>query len=154
MVVKKAKKVVTKKTTRRGRSLKSEKKTTKKEISKKKRVVKKEKPQSTESDFMWEELRYLPIEMFALPNQVVENHIERVGGVPDALYLRPKSPAALPAFVDLVSRLVAGKLPKYQVEETDLYIIVKRFTQNTLGQITASAHLAGRAVIMTGPGMR
>ena len=93
-----------------------------------------------EADAIWGELRNLPIEMFALPNQRVENHLLRVRGVPHELYLKPKSAAALPALEALLKGQVSLRVertaegdpvnvsyPKYEMEETELYIVVKRF---------------------------
>jgi len=96
--------------------------------------------QVNDADLMWEELRNLPIEMFALPNQRVEDYLMRVAGIPNELYLKPNSPAALPSFETLlngqtiirVERTAEGdpinvSYPKYEMEETDLYIVVRRF---------------------------
>ena len=93
----------------------------------------------TEAESIWAELRNLPIEMFALPNQRVEDHLLRVKGVPGVLYLKPRSAAALPALEALlkdqttlrVERTAEGdpinvSYPKYEMEETELYIVVKR----------------------------
>ncbi len=119
----------------------------KKKTTRKKRATK-AKPSITsippvqvnDADLMWEELRNLPIEMFALPNQRVADHLTRVAGVPNELYLKPNSPAALPSFETLlngqtiirVERTAEGdpinvSYPKYEMEETDLYIVVRRF---------------------------
>jgi hypothetical protein len=113
--------------------------TTKKRVSKKTTAKKTTVKKENEADAIWEELRHLPIEMFALPNQMVEDHLLRVRGVPNQLFVKPKSPAALPALEALlkgqtmirVERTAEGdpinvSYPKYELEETDLYLVVKR----------------------------
>ena len=91
-----------------------------------------------EADVIWEELRSLSIDMFALPDQMVENHLLRVRGVPNELYLRAKSAAALPALEVVLKGQVTRRVeqtaqgsmnvsyPKYDMEQTELYIVVKR----------------------------
>ena len=98
----------------------------------------------SEGEVLWNEIRGLPIDMFALPNQCVEDHLIRVAGagvgVGDALYLRTKSPAALPALEAVLKGQVQFRkepgasgdpvnvsYPKYTLEEADDYLIIKRF---------------------------
>lgn len=49
----------------------------------------------TESDKMWEEIKNLPISMFALPNQVVADHVTRVPLSPSELHLKMHSSAVI-----------------------------------------------------------
>ena len=77
-----------------------------------KKKVTKKVTKENEADVVWEELRNLPIEMFALPNQRVEDHLLRVNGMPDALYLRPKSAAALPAIEALLNGQVTLRVER------------------------------------------
>ncbi|KKN60996.1 hypothetical protein LCGC14_0526210 [marine sediment metagenome] len=97
-----------------------------------------------EADSIWAEIRNLPIEMFALPNQRVENHLLRVRGVPNELYLTAKSPAALPALEALLGGQVTLRVertaegdpinvshPKFEMEETELYIVIRRHVPPT-----------------------
>ena len=107
----------------------------------KKKVAKKvEAPKPNKADVLWGELRNLPIEMFALPNQRLEDHLIRVNGIPSVLYLRTKSAAALPALEVLLNKQVIIRVertaegdpvnvsyPKYIMEENEMYIMVKHF---------------------------
>jgi len=96
--------------------------------------------QVNDADLMWNELRSLPIQMYALPNQMVEDHLIRVVGVPNELYLKTKSSAALPALEELIRSLTMLRVertaegdpitisyPKYEMKETDMYIVITRF---------------------------
>jgi len=75
-----------------------------------------------------------------LPNQMVEDHLIRVVGVPNELYLKTKSSAALPALEELIRSLTMLRVertaegdpitisyPKYEMKETDMYIVITRF---------------------------
>ena len=91
---------------------------------------------------LWDELRSLPIDMFSLPNQLVENHLTLLSSVGDSeITVRCKTPAALPVFVELLSTLKTYKqeprpdrpkdmvnvpYPKYSVKEAEGYLIVSR----------------------------
>jgi hypothetical protein len=62
----------------------------------------------TESDKLWEKMRQLPLDIFALPDQTVEMHCKRVPLDPNSVHLKLKSTAVLPA---LEQSLRAIKLP-------------------------------------------
>ncbi|MDP2683528.1 MAG: hypothetical protein Q8P20_00575 [bacterium] len=97
----------------------------------------KQSQQNDEGDLIWEELRNLPIEMFALPNQRVEDHILRVKGVPGKLYVKARSSAVLPALEILLNGQKAIEkegptnvsYPKYEMVESEMYIEIKRFVR-------------------------
>jgi len=56
----------------------------------------------TESDKIWDEISGLSISMFSLPNQKVEDHLEKLPVPGTVLYARPKSPAVVPALEEAV----------------------------------------------------
>lgn len=133
-----------KKTTRKTKSTskKTIKKATKKATkSVAKDTVKTEAPVTDFADQLWEELRSKPINMFALPNQKVEDHVTRVKGVPGALCVTMKSPAALPALEEVlnsheqtvVERTEVGdpvevQYPLYEMQENEGgYVLIKRY---------------------------
>lgn len=60
-----------------------------------KEVVK--KLPASNADKIWERIANLPIEMFALPDQKVSDHLDRVQVPGDNLLVRPKSPAVVAA---------------------------------------------------------
>jgi hypothetical protein len=72
---------------------------------------------------IWESIRGLPIEIFSLPNQKIEDHATLVTNTPTQLYLKPKSPA--------VVAVIEGALPggKYKVEFIDQYIVISNKTE-------------------------
>jgi hypothetical protein len=51
----------------------------------------------TEADKIWDEISKLPISIFALPNQRVEDHLEKLPVPGNVLYVRPRSPAVIQA---------------------------------------------------------
>lgn len=71
----------------------------------------------TESFKIWQAIRELSIEMFALPNQIVSNYCKPVDVEPSKLYLIANAAALLPA-LELVLK------GKYNVELVDKYIVV------------------------------
>jgi hypothetical protein len=76
----------------------------------------------TVSDKIWAEIQNLPIEMFALPGQVVRQHTQRFLASPDAVYLKLQSPAVV---VSLEATLASfGKRYAMEVAEGG-YVVVK-----------------------------
>ncbi|HVI40815.1 MAG TPA: hypothetical protein VM577_09155 [Anaerovoracaceae bacterium] len=86
-------------------------------------VEKKEKDAVTESDKIWEEIKNLPIEMFALTNQYVKHHAQRLKVSPNEVYLRLKSGAVVASLEAALAR-VRGR--SYELEVTEGYVIVRR----------------------------
>jgi len=86
----------------------------------------------TASDKIWEEIKNLPIAMFALPNQTIQNHVVRVEVEPSSLYLRGKSPAVIAGLDEALNTSFdrAGNTTKtngFSVEQAEGgFIIVKR----------------------------
>lgn len=76
-------------------------------------------PAMAESARIWEEIRYRPIEMFALPNQIVEQHCTPFPVDPNRLYLTVRSTATLPS-------LEASCGKEFVVELADRFIIITR----------------------------
>jgi len=154
-----AKKTTTKKTSRKTSTKKtSTKKTSTKKTSAKKAVTKKvaqPKPVAVNpADLIWSEIKDLPLNMYAMVSKV-EDHVLRVHGVPDTLCVKFKSGAALPALETTLSAVkqtrvertatgdpVTVEYPKYELEETDLFVIVKPFVP---------AHERPEAQVKTGP---
>lgn len=75
--------------------------------------------QNTTAGEIWSEIKDLNIEMFALPNQVVQMHCHPVPIEPSKLYLISNSSAVLPSL-----EVAVGK--KYIVELADKFITVSR----------------------------
>lgn len=76
-------------------------------------------PVQTEAEKIWEQIRYRPIEMFALPNQIVEQHCTPFPVDPNRLFLTIRSTATLPSL-----EVSCGK--DFVVEIADRFVIVTR----------------------------
>jgi len=81
----------------------------------------------SESEQIWNEIKDLPISMFALPNQTVKQHIV---GVPlpgrKDLVVKMLSTAALPSLEESLANRSYTKGRKYEVEVAEGYAIVRR----------------------------
>jgi hypothetical protein len=72
------------------------------------------------ADEIWEEISNLSISIFALPGQKVMNHFNKIDIPSEALYLTPKSAAAIPALEEAIGN-------GFTFETTDKgHLIVKR----------------------------
>lgn len=72
-----------------------------------------------ESDKIWSEIKDLPIDMFALPDQRVKNHVQRVKVTPTEVHLKLKSSS-------VVASLEAVLCRQFDLEISDGYVIVRR----------------------------
>lgn len=82
--------------------------------------------EKSESEQIWDEIKDLPISMFALANQTVKQHVVYVPMRGRDVLLKLVSTAALPALEETLSNkyLTGGK--KYEVEVADGYTLVRR----------------------------
>lgn len=71
----------------------------------------------TAADKIWEEIKDLRIEMFALPDQRVEHYCKPVSIDPTKLFLITTAGSVLPALEAVVG-------PKYTVEKQDKFLLV------------------------------
>ncbi len=94
-------------------------------------------PAKTEAEGIWDEIRYLTIQMFGLPNQIVELHCTPLPVEPSHLYLTIRSSAALPSLEAALAEytdkmeLVAKKTntvnkSKFTVELADRFVVIAR----------------------------
>lgn len=74
------------------------------------------KNEKTKSDEIWDRIKDLPVNMYALPDQVVANHVTRVEVSPLEVHLKIKSPAILPALEEAIATL---KGERYEVRPQD-----------------------------------
>lgn len=77
-----------------------------------------QQPQVTEAEKIWAEIRFRPIEMFGLPNQVVEQHATPFPADPNKLFLTIRSSAVLPS--------LEATCKDFTVELADRFVIVSR----------------------------
>lgn len=101
--------------------------------------------EKTTSEKIWEEIQFLPIEMFALPSQVVGQHCAPIDNYhlvdPDRLFMTIRSSATLPSLesslasftsslrtqaTELKKRGVIIEVKQYNVEMVDKWVIVSR----------------------------
>ena len=84
------------------------------------------KQESIEADNIWAEIKSLPIGVYALKNQTVQQHVARIEVPTKELYIKLNSSAVLPALEESLgdTRLTHGK--KYAVECGEGYVIIRR----------------------------
>jgi hypothetical protein len=90
----------------------------------------------TDSDRMWDEIKDLPIDMFALPNQTVKQHVQRIKITPTELHLKLRSSSVVTSLEDAITKDARGnKLasPRFEIEQAFGYTIVKRAAQAPTG---------------------
>lgn len=76
------------------------------------------------SDEIWNEIKDLPIEMYALPNQLVREHVKRFKADPNAVFLKLSSSAVIASLEDTLAR-VRGR--QYTLERADGgYVVIRR----------------------------
>lgn len=74
----------------------------------------------TEAEKIWDEVKSLPINMFALPNQTVADHVSPIPQIdPTKLYATVRSTATLPS-------LEAAVGSKFVVELADKFVVISR----------------------------
>lgn len=89
-------------------------------------------PEKTAAEKIWEEIRDLPIDMFALPNQVVNQYCKVVSIEPSKCFVVITASAALPALEAALPNILVPsnnpKLPdvkpKFVVERVDKFVTV------------------------------
>lgn len=93
---------------------------------------KEDKVTTTEADKIWVEISGLPIDVFALSGQVVENHVTKIDLPGKDLYVKLKSSAVLPALEETLGNSHFTKGKKYAVESGEGYVVVRRGQDNSL----------------------
>lgn len=78
---------------------------------------------------IWDAIKGLKVEYYALPDQTVETISSPMSIEPECLYLTIKGPAALPAITDAVAGITfvnafGKKVAKYAVEMRDKYVVI------------------------------
>lgn len=75
--------------------------------------------EETVAEKLWNEIKNKNIDMFALPNQVVEQYCKPVNIEPSKLYLLTSASSVLPS-------LEVALGPKFTVERLDKYLVVSK----------------------------
>ena len=97
--------------------------------SKTKTEDKTEAKEVTAAEKIWDKIKDLPLEIFALPNQVVQDHVKREAqmekAIPDAVHLILKSAAVLPALEESLGKVRLGRHERFEVTQYSKYTVVK-----------------------------
>lgn len=101
-----------------------------KKVVKNEEVAEKPTTELTKADAIWEKLKNIPIEIFALPGQTVGMHCKRVNVLPDQLFLISNGGAFLPALEDVMARYgstfgVLSEHEKFEVDTDAKFVKVK-----------------------------
>jgi hypothetical protein len=85
-------------------------------------------PVETGASKIWNRIKDLPLEIYALPNQSVSDHVTRVPEMdkafPDDLYVTIKSAAVYPALEETLGRVRLRK-EYFDLSQSSKYIVIK-----------------------------
>ena len=81
----------------------------------------------TEADKIWEEIANLPIAMYALANQTVRDHVEKIDVPGDKLFVRLNSSA-------VIASLETALGDKYELEQAEGYTMIKRASKPLIAE--------------------
>jgi len=73
----------------------------------------------SEAEKIWEEIKDKPISMYALPNQKVSDHLEKLPVKGNILYVRLMSSAVVGTLEEAIGK-------EYEVEQSSQYTLIKR----------------------------
>jgi hypothetical protein len=84
---------------------------------------------------LWEKIKDLPMEIFAIPNQTIKDHAKHEDGMddvfPDAVYLTLRSTAAYPALEEALytaaarNQIKLAKTERFDISQQARYTVVK-----------------------------
>lgn len=84
-----------------------------------------------ESDQIWEEIKNLPLDVFALGKAKVQDHVFKIDLKGTDLYLKLSSSAVLPALESSISNQYLTRGKRYQIEPAEGFVVVKRYTDKS-----------------------
>lgn len=90
-----------------------------------------EKNLQTEADLIWEEVKSLPIDVFAVQNQKVDQYVKKLDVPGTALYVKITSSAVLPALETTLSSTNLTRGKKYSIDMGEGFLIIKRQDDGT-----------------------
>lgn len=79
-----------------------------------------------DSEKMWKEISNLPIDVFAVQDQVVANYVTKIDLPGSELYIKMTSTAVLPALEATISNMKYTRGKKYEIEPAQAYTIIRR----------------------------
>lgn len=83
-----------------------------------------EEKKMTQADQIWEKIKDLKLELWGLDNQVLNKNAERLNLSEDCVHMTLKSGAVLPAFEEALKKVAAPENKRWDVQQTDKYVIV------------------------------
>ncbi len=87
----------------------------------------------TKADVIWDQIKDLPVEIYALPDQTLKQHVERLQVTEDQVHLRIKSPAIVPALEESLSKVKLARGEKFDILPQKNFIVVSiSFDPNSL----------------------
>lgn len=90
-----------------------------------------EKVKAPESDLIWEEIKALPLDIFGLSYQSVQDHVKKIELPGNECYISFKVGSVLPSLEDTLSNMKLTRGKKYLIENADKYYYVKRDNNKT-----------------------
>lgn len=78
----------------------------------------------SEGDQIWEKIKGLPLDIFALPNQIVEMHCKRIQLDPNCLHLKIKAGAVLPALEETLKSVPLPQDKQWKLENGIRFVVV------------------------------
>lgn len=83
----------------------------------------------TKASKLWDKIKDIPLEIFALPNQTVKDHIKREEAMeaifPNDVYVTLRSQAVLPALENALCNVKLGKNEKIDISQSNRYTVIK-----------------------------
>ncbi len=77
------------------------------------------------ADRIWDLIKDLDLEIFALPNQTVSMHCKREDILPNEVHLVLKSTAVLPALEEALRKAKIAKNEAWEISQASRYTILK-----------------------------
>jgi hypothetical protein len=81
--------------------------------------------QKSQADQLWNKIKNLDLELYALPDQKVHKHCKRFDIMPDCLHLKITSTAVLPALEELLMKVRLAPEEKFEITQAGPYTVVK-----------------------------
>lgn len=78
----------------------------------------------TRADVIWNQIKNIKVDIYALPNQTLEKHVERVKVSDDSVHIKLNSPAILPAMEEAMSKIVMAKGERFDISAQKNYTII------------------------------
>lgn len=84
----------------------------------------KKKEKETRSDVIWDQIKNLEVNIYSLPNQTIEKHVQREKIAEDLVHLRLKSPAILPAMEEALGRVKLADGERFDISQQKNFTVV------------------------------